>query len=174
MTSKSRIHLPVQTDEAFYPLKGSADLGPLIQRTGQADYVLLGEASHGTNEYYTWRTAISKRLIAEKEFSFIAVEGDWPDCYKINRYIKGFDEHGKTAVEVLAQFKRWPTWMWANWEIVALMEWLRDHNKKQSLQRKIGFYGLDVYSLWESMDVIVNYLKKEDPRAAKVAIEALR
>jgi erythromycin esterase len=157
-----------------YPLKASADLDPLIQKIGNARYVLLGEASHGTHEYYAWRTAISKRLILENDFSFIAVEGDWPDCYKINRYVKGFDEHGKTAVEVLQQFKRWPTWMWANWEIAALMEWLREHNRVLPSNKKVGFYGLDVYSLWESMEVIVNYLRKEDPKAAKLAIEAMR
>ena len=158
----------------FFPLRGSVGLEPLVQRIGDASYVLLGEASHGTHEYYTWRTAISKQLILEKEFSFIAVEGDWPDCYKINRYIKGHDEHGKTAVEVLQQFKRWPTWMWANWEVAALMEWLRDHNRNLPARKKIGFYGLDVYSLWESMELMVNYLKKEDPKAARLAIEALR
>jgi erythromycin esterase-like protein len=139
-----------------------------------AKYVLLGEASHGTHEYYTWRTAISKRLIVEKDFSFIAVEGDWPDCYRINRFVKGFSDAGTTAVDVLRQFKRWPTWMWANWEVAALMEWLREYNKSRPMDKKIGFYGLDVYSLWESMEVIVNYLKKEDPKSAKLAIDAMR
>jgi erythromycin esterase len=158
----------------YFPLVGSRDLDPLLQKIGSAKYVLLGEASHGTHEYYTWRTAITKRLILEKDFSFIAVEGDWPDCYKINRYVKGYNDHGGTAVEVLKQFKRWPTWMWANWEIAALMEWLRELNMDRATNRKVGFYGLDVYSLWESMDVIVNYLKKEDPKSAKLAIEALR
>ncbi len=158
----------------YSELTGLSDLDPLIDKIGNANYVLLGEASHGTHEYYTWRTAISKRLIVEKGHSFIAVEGDWPDCYKINRYVKGFNDHGSNAVEVLRQFKRWPTWMWANWEIVALMEWMRDHNKNVPANKKIGFYGLDVYSLWESMEIIVDYLKKEDPRSAKLAIEALR
>jgi erythromycin esterase len=162
-----------QTSE-HYKLTSSEDLGPLIQRMNGAKYVLLGEASHGTHEYYTWRTAISKRLIVEKDFSFIAVEGDWPDCYRINRFVKGFSDAGTTAVDVLRQFKRWPTWMWANWEVAALMEWLREYNKSRPMDKKIGFYGLDVYSLWESMEVIVNYLKKEDPKSAKLAIDAMR
>ncbi len=158
----------------YHELKNSQDLDPLLEGVGNARYVLLGEASHGTHEFYTWRAAISKRLILEKGFSFIAVEGDWPDCYRINRYVKGYDDQGKTAVEVLKQFKRWPTWMWANWEIAALMEWMREHNRGLPVNRKVGFYGLDVYSLWESMEIIVNYLRKEDPKAAKLAIEALR
>src|SRR3990170_6576051 len=96
----------------YYPLRFSKDLDPLLKTIGTSQYVLLGEASHGTHEYYTWRTAISKRLIQEKAFSFIAVEGDWPDCYRINRYVKGYNDTGETAAEVLKEFKRWPTWMW--------------------------------------------------------------
>jgi erythromycin esterase len=160
--------------EYYYSLASSRDLVPLLNGIGSSRYVLLGEASHGTHEYYTWRTAISKRLIQEQGFSFIAVEGDWPDCYKINRFVKGYDESGSTALEVLKEFTRWPTWMWANWEIAALMEWLRDYNRNRTVDKKVGFYGLDVYSLWESMDVIVNYLRKEDPKAAQLAIEAIR
>lgn len=156
------------------PLRSSQDLDPLLADIGDAAYVLLGEASHGTHEYYTWRSAISKRLITEKGFSFIAVEGDWPDCYRINRYVKGHDDAGTTAIEVLKHFKRWPTWMWANWEVAALMEWMRTYNANRPVEKKVGFYGLDVYSLWESMEVMVNYLRKEDPKAAKLAIEAMR
>jgi erythromycin esterase len=158
----------------YYPLKSSMDLDPLLEKIGASRYVLLGEASHGTHEYYTWRAAISKRLIQEQAFSFIAVEGDWPDCYRINRYVKGYSDTGQTALEVLKEFKRWPTWMWANWEIAALMEWLREYNKSRPVDKKVGFYGLDVYSLWESMDVIINYLRKEDPKSAKLAIDAIR
>jgi erythromycin esterase len=155
-------------------IKTAKDLDPLIDQIGDAKYVLLGEASHGTHEYYMWRTAISKRLIREKGFSFIAVEGDWPDCYKINRFVKGYADADTRAVDVLKKFKRWPTWMWANWEIVALTEWMREFNRNRNKQNSIGFYGLDVYSLWESMDFIVDYLKKEDPKAAALAVEAFR
>jgi len=160
--------------EAIYSLNGSGALNPLMDRIGEAHHVLLGEASHGTHEYYTWRTAISKRLIKEKDFNFIAVEGDWPDCYKINRYIKGFVDQNKKAVELLKTFDRWPTWMWANWEIVALIDWLKEYNTHLPINKRIGFYGLDVYSLWESMHVLMDYLSKNDPKAAGFAESAIR
>jgi len=160
------------TERSLLPLRGSRDLDQLVNAIGDARFVLLGEASHGTHEYYTWRAAITKRLISEKGFSFIAVEGDWPDCYRINRFIKGFSDAGKDTFQVLKKFDRWPSWMWANWEIAALVDWLRDYNKK--IQRKVGFYGLDVYSLWESMEVMVEYLRKEDPEAATLAVKALK
>lgn len=86
----------------------------MIEEIGEARYVLLGEASHGTSEYYTWRAEISKRLIQEKGFTIIAVEGDWPDLYRLNQYIKGSSAYGSSAEEVLQQLDRWPTWMWAN------------------------------------------------------------
>ena len=167
MTS-SRAH---SLNEKFHRLKNNSDLDTLIERIGNAQYVLLGEASHGTHEYFTWRAQISKRLIEEKGFSFIAVEGDWPDCYKINQWIKG--DSSESIEEVLHTFKRWPTWMWANWEIAGFATWLKDHNQYKQRDQKIGFYGLDVYSLWESMEIIVNYLEKEDPETAKLAKNAL-
>ena len=147
----------------------AADLDPLLDAIGDARIVMLGEATHGTHEYYTWRMQISRRLIEEKGFNFIGVEGDWPDCYRINRYVKNYPNSGTTAEEVIRKFERWPTWMWANWEVVAFAEWLRRHNMQQAQQQRIGFYGLDVYSLWESLDAIMDYLKKEDPKAAEVA-----
>lgn len=156
----------------IHTLKTTADLDPLMDRIGDATCVLLGEASHGTHEYYTWRSAISKRLIAEKGFNFIAVEGDWPDCYRVNRYIKGYEQQDVAAHEVLKAFTRWPTWMWGNWEIAALVSWLKTHNLNTA-SRKVGFYGLDVYSLWESMDVMVKYLEEHDPLAARTARQAI-
>ena len=159
--------------ESAYRLTSSKNLDPLIERIGTAHYVLLGEASHGTHEYYTWRSAISKRLIEEKGFSIIAVEGDWPDCYKINRYIKGYKSSFGTSEELLKTFTRWPTWMWANWEIDALISWLKNYNDHHTYQ-KVSFYGLDVYSLWESMEVMLNYLKQNDPPAAELAKNAIQ
>jgi len=155
-------------------LREPEDLDPLMARIGNARIVMLGEATHGTHEYYTWRSHLTKRLIRERNFNFIAVEGDWPDCYRLNRYIKNHADAGNTANEVLHSFSRWPTWMWANWEIVALAEWLRRHNYRLPVSKKIGFYGLDVYSLWESMEAIINYLKKVDPSALHKAEEAFR
>jgi erythromycin esterase len=174
-------------------------LTPLLEKIDDdIQYVLLGEASHGTSEFYTVRSEFSKRLIKEKGFSFIAVEGDWPDCYKINRYVKKMPDSGTTAYDVLYTFRRWPTWMWANKEIMGLVEWLRTYNSKVDKQppqqhqhqhqhqqeqqqqgnnavkkmNKVGFYGLDLYSLWESMEAVIEYLKKVDPDALRAAYEA--
>jgi erythromycin esterase-like protein len=156
------------------PLEGPADLDPLLERIGDAHYVLLGEASHGTSEYYRWRARISQRLICEKGFSFIAVEGDWPDCYRVNRYVKGQPDSGADAREVLEAFDRWPTWMWANEEVVELAEWLQRHNDGLAEEGKVGFFGLDVYSLWESLYAVLGYLRKADPSAPPAARRAFR
>ncbi len=155
-----------------YTLNEKEDLEPLYDLIGDARIVMLGEASHGTHDYYTWRAHISKKLIEEKGFNFIAVEGDWPDCYRLNRFIKGYDTNSKSVLKVMETFNRWPTWMWANWEIVALANWLRKHNAGLTADKRIGFYGLDVYSLWESMESIMQYLKKTDLSALRVAEEA--
>jgi erythromycin esterase len=155
-----------------YPLQSKKDVEPLFEYIGDSRIVMLGEASHGTHEYYTWRSHITKKLIEEKGFNFIAVEGDWPDCYRLNRFVKGYDIDNKSAFKVLHAFNRWPTWMWANWEIVALADWLQQHNAGLPANKKAGFYGLDVYSLWESMESIMQYLRKTDPAALKVAEEA--
>jgi erythromycin esterase len=149
-------------------------LDPLMKRIGDSRLVLLGEASHGTHEYYIWRAQITQRLIKEKGFNIIAVEGDWPDCYQINRYVRNYENSGKSSLEVLNKFHRWPTWMWANWEISALMDWLKKMNENKSHNAQTGFYGLDVYSLWESLDAIMNYLKKVDSDALKEAEKAMQ
>ena len=154
------------------PLADAADLDPLMDQIGGARYVLLGEGSHGTSEFYTWRTEISKRLIAERGFSFIAVEGDWPDCYRLNRYVKRFEGSGESAEDVLHAFDRWPTWMWANREVVELAEWMREFNAARGTDERVGFYGLDVYSLWDSMRAVVQYLESIDPMLAASARRA--
>ena len=159
-----------EVTQLTHPLNTREDLDPLIERIGDAHFVLLGEASHGTSDYYQWRARLSSRLIAEKGFRFVAVEGDWPDCYQVNRYVKGYPDAGKNAREVLHAFNRWPTWMWANWEIVAFAEWMRKFNENKSM--KAGFYGLDVYSLWESMESILRYLEDKDPQAVQTALQA--
>ena len=157
----------------MHSLTNQASLEPLLNDIADKPIVMLGEASHGTHEYYTWRTAISKKLIQEKRFRFIAVEGDWPDCYLINRYVKGYGDAGSDIVSVLKKFDRWPTWMWANWEIAALAEWLKEYNTSLPLDKKIGFYGLDVYSLWDSMKAMMQYLEKEDKTAAQSVQKAI-
>jgi erythromycin esterase len=172
-TSVDTSEVAALINKKAHPLEDSSGLDPLLDCIGDARVVMLGEASHGTHEYYTWRSQISKRLIEEKGFRFIAVEGDWPDCYRLNRYIKGYTPVSGAA-EILKTFDRWPTWMWANWEIVALAEFLKNQNKNLPVNKRVGFYGLDVYSLWESMHAIIDYLKKTDPEALKVAEKAFR
>ncbi|MEO7085414.1 MAG: erythromycin esterase family protein [Gemmatimonadaceae bacterium] len=154
------------------PLDDAASLEPLLDLIADAPYVLLGEASHGTSEFYTWRTEISKRLIEERGFSFIAVEGDWPDCYQVTRYVKWMSDSASTAREALHAFARWPTWMWANRETVELAEWLRERNRGRAPEAQVGFYGLDVYSLWDSMRAVTEYLERIDPALAAAAKRA--
>jgi len=147
-------------------LQSEKDLDVLLNQIGNAQYVLLGEASHGTAEFYTWRAAITRRLIQEKGFNLVAVEGDWPAAYEVNRYIRG-DQNAPSATAALQSFQRWPTWMWANQEIADLTEWLRQYNQGQG-SNKIGFYGLDVYSLWESLEAISKF--KEADAATLAAV----
>jgi erythromycin esterase len=162
----------LRISKIIHPIEQESDLDRLMDLIGNARYVLLGEASHGTHEYYTWRSQISKRLIKEKNFSFIGVEGDWPDSYHLNRYIKGYSNSGENAKAVLSSFDRWPTWMWANWEIVAFAEWLKDHNR--TADNKVGFYGLDIYSLWESMGELLNFLEMKDPVSFEKVLNAVK
>ncbi len=154
------------------PLVSASDLDPLLERIGGSRFVLLGEASHGTSEFYTWRAELTKRLIVEKGFTIIGVEGDWPDCYRVNRYVKRRPDAGASAEAVLHAFDRWPTWMWANREVAAFAEWLRDFNARHGDSAKAGFYGLDVYSLWDSMREVISYLDRVDPSAVPTAKRA--
>lgn len=158
----------------IHHLEDEEDIDYLIEKIGDSRIVMLGEASHGTHDYYVWRAKITKRLIQEKGFSFIAVEGDWPPCYKLNRFVKGYGDTDDDVLKVLKNFNRWPSWMWANWEVAGFSRWLKEYNAEKSLQNRVGFYGLDVYSLWESMDEIVGYLQKEDPKAAEIAKQSVR
>ncbi|MBC5772502.1 erythromycin esterase family protein [Pontibacter sp. KCTC 32443] len=144
-------------------LETAQDLDVLLNQIGDSRFVLLGEASHGTKEYYTWRAELTKRLIKEKGFSFVAVEGDWPELYRLNQYIKGSNQHGGSGQAVLEDLNRWPTWMWANNEVVELADWMRQHNSSLPDKDKAGFYGMDVYSLWESLDVVEAYLQQNNP-----------
>ena len=153
--------LPFQSDE---------DLSTIIEAIGDAKIVLLGEASHGTSEFYTVRAKLSKMLIEQKGFSAIAVEGDWPSAQHVNRYIKGYGERKDNVQEVLKAFDRWPTWMWANEEIAEFIDWLKMHNDKRISNQKIGFYGIDIYSLWESLEEIIRYLTESNPAGADLEL----
>jgi erythromycin esterase-like protein len=136
---------------------------PLLDRARHAQFVLLGEASHGTAEFYRERATITKRLIAEAGHTVVAVEGDWPDAYRVNRYVRG-ESGDETPEQALGDFTRFPTWMWRNTEVVDFIRWLREWNDAHAPQ--VGFYGLDLYSLHTSMAEVIRYLDEIDPEAA--------
>jgi erythromycin esterase len=142
-----------------HPLNSAQDLDVLIQQIGDARIVLLGESSHGTAEYYEWRAALSKRLIQEKGFDFIGVEGEWADSYRVNNFVKGPKQDSTAAETLLRHYDRWPTWMWGNYEIASLVTWMNAYNQNRPSREKVGFYGLDVYCLWESMTELMPYLQ---------------
>lgn len=132
-------------------------LNKIVEAVGNANIVMIGEASHGTSEFYTIRAELSKKLIEQKGFQLIAVEGDWPSTQAVNRYVKGYSMQDETAKEVLMKaFQRWPTWMWANKEVATFTQWLKELNEHR--EQKVGFYGIDLYSLFESIDEVLNYL----------------
>jgi erythromycin esterase len=137
------------TQIPYYPLRNEKDLDVLIKEIGEARVVLLGESTHGTHEFYQWRSAITKKLIEEKGFDFIAVEGDWVDSYKVNQFINGQKQDSFAVIELLKQYDRWPSSMWGNYETAGLVHWLNGYNQNSTGKNKIGFYGLDVYSFWE-------------------------
>ncbi len=133
----------------YHQLQNENDLDVLIKEIGDAKVVLLGESTHGTHEYYAWRTAITKKLIQEKGFDFIAIEGDWTDSYKINQFIKGAKQDSAAVIDALKQYDRWPSSMWSNYEMAPLLQWMNEYNQNKPGTGKIGFYGLDIYSFWE-------------------------
>jgi erythromycin esterase-like protein len=152
---------------AAHPLAGAAsDYDPLLELVGDARFVLLGEATHGTHEFYRERAAITRRLIREKGFTAVAVEADWPDAYRVNRFVRGRTED-PDAIDSLGGFRRFPAWMWRNADVLDFVGWLRSHNDCARLgAQAVGFYGLDLYSLHASMGAVVEYLDKVDPAAA--------
>jgi erythromycin esterase len=162
-----------EAQELARPLHTATDLDPLVDRIGNAKIVLLGEASHGTHEYYSWRAALTQRLIKERGFSFLGVEGDWPDCYRINCAVR-LATVVEDPREVLRSYERWPTWMWANEEVTVFTRWLRAHNGARRPEDRVGFYGLDVYSLWDSLRSILDYLQEHEPEHVEAALAALR
>ncbi|KQQ13524.1 hypothetical protein ASF53_11085 [Methylobacterium sp. Leaf123] len=156
--------------DAALPLSGEErNYDPLIALIGQARFVLLGEATHGTHEFYEERAAITKRLIREKGVRAVAIEADWPDAWRVNRYVRG-DSEDLDAVEALSGFRRFPTWMWRNTEMVGFVEWLRAHNRTlREGTDKVGLYGIDLYSLRASMKAVIRFLDAVDPPAADQA-----
>ncbi|MGE5611633.1 MAG: erythromycin esterase family protein [Bacillota bacterium] len=156
--------------EIAQPLPGeNASYDSLIQAAGDARFVLIGEASHGTHDFYRTRAEITKRLIEQKGFTAVIAEADWPDAYRVNRYVRGIDDDG-TAVEALSDFRRFPAWMWRNADIVDFVGWLRDYNSSlESREQMAGFYGMDLYSLYGSIQAVMKYLDRVDPEVARRA-----
>lgn len=162
--------LPDLITEAAQPLSGvPQDYDALLKMVGDARFVLLGEASHGTHEFYRERAQITKRLIVELGFRAVAVEADWPDAYRVNNYTRGIGDDTDSA-EALEGFKRFPQWMWRNADVLDFVGWLREYNDShRSEVRKCGFYGLDLYSLHASIEAVIGYLAKIDSTAAEAA-----
>jgi erythromycin esterase-like protein len=161
--------LAARIAEAAEPLPGFDDpaFGRLFDRYGERKVVLLGEASHGTSEFYRARAAITRRLIEEHGFSSVAVEADWPDAASIDRYVRHRPAHPGAE----PPFRRFPTWMWRNTDVEAFIEWLRRHNEVLAPEARAGFYGLDMYNMSGSIAAVLGYLQEVDPDAARTARE---
>jgi erythromycin esterase-like protein len=156
--------------EAALPLEGrDGDWDALLELVGDARFVLLGEATHGTHEFYRARAGITRRLVEEKGFSALAVEADWPDALRVDHWVRG-EGSDATAAEALGGFARFPQWMWRNNDVVELAEWLREHNAAlPSGAPRVGFYGIDLYSMFASIEAVIRYLDGVDPEAAERA-----
>ncbi|TWH94938.1 protein-L-isoaspartate(D-aspartate) O-methyltransferase [Bradyrhizobium daqingense] len=150
-----------------FPSIEAADLGPLMERIGSARIVLLGEATHGTSEFYRMRERITRDLIVKKGFRFVAIEGDWPDAARVDHYVRHFEY----PPSEWTAFARFPTWMWRNTEVRDFVSWLRKHNGTVDKSERVAFHGLDLYSLYDSIRSVLNYLDEVDPASAHVARE---
>ena len=170
MQNRETLDLAALISDTAIPLTGVvADYTPLLDQIGDAHIVLIGEASHGTHEFYRQRALITRRLIAERGFRAVAAEADWPDAYRVNRFVRGMGD-GATAIDSLAGFKRFPTWMWRNADVLDFVGWLRAHNDAlPGGTPKAGFYGLDLYSLYGSIEAVLGYLDTVNPQAAQQA-----
>lgn len=156
------------------PLVSDTDLDPLAERAGRAQFICIGEASHGTHEFYAWRAALTKRLIAQGGVRWIGVEGDWPDCFRIDQWVRGRAEQWEDARRLLSGFERWPRWMWANTDVADFLGWLHGWNLAREPGERVGFYGLDVYSLWDSLAAVIGWLTANAPDAVPAALRAWR
>lgn len=152
-------------NDAIDPLAEPDDYSSLLQKIGDARFVMIGEATHGTHEFYKARIEITQQLIKQKGFMAVAIEGDWPDAHRVHCYLQGRDDI-PDSVSALDDFQRFPTWMWRNTTIPPFLKWLREYNDKVATLHKVGFYGLDLYSLNASIQAVIHYLMKIDPEAA--------
>lgn len=161
--------LPKLIAEACEPIESieTASLDKLLNRIGNARVVLLGEATHGTSEFYRMRERITRALIEQKGFRFVAIEGDWPDAARVDHYVR----HMEYPPSEWMAFARFPTWMWRNTEVRAFVDWLRGVNAGRNLEQRAAFHGLDLYSLYDSIRAVLKYLDAVDPETARVARE---
>jgi erythromycin esterase-like protein len=160
---------PTTLRNAVHPISGVAqDYDRVLELVGNARVVLLGEASHGTREFYHERARITRRLVEEKQFSAIAVEADWPDAYRVNRWVRRAG-NDRTGSDALGDFRRFPRWMWRNREVLDFIEWLHAYNERRPSRNRVGFYGLDLYSLFGSIEAVIGFLDQVDPEAAQRA-----
>ncbi|WP_298291016.1 erythromycin esterase family protein [Thiomonas sp.] len=143
------------------------DLDTLLDMAASRRFVLLGEATHGTQEFYRMRAQITRRLITELGFDAVAVEADWPDAWRVDRYVQA--DSGDDATSALDDFERFPQWMWRNREVLDFISWLRVDNAGRPAAQRVGFYGLDLYSLYRSADAVIHYLQQIDPEQAEQA-----
>lgn len=164
------VSLPRALAARASPLSGSReDFDPLLKMIGDARVVLVGEATHGTHEFYRLRAELTKRLVVEKGFDAVAAEADWPDAYRVDRYVRRASGDAD-AEESLRDFRRFPAWMWRNADVLDFVGWLRAHNERiDAPSERVGFYGLDLYSLHASVEAVIGYLEKTDPAAAERA-----
>lgn len=164
-------HVAPTLARAIVPLGGNArDHDALFAAIGDAPIVLIGEATHGTHEFYQLRAELTKRLILERGFTAVCIEGDWPDAYRVNRYVRAAGDDARAA-DSLAGFTRFPGWMWRNTVVLDFIGWLREYNDGCGNRPKTGFYGLDLYSMYASIDAVLNYLDRVDPATAARARE---
>ncbi len=168
MDTNAQQKLLTVINEAAEPISVLSDYSPLLDQIGDARFVMMGEATHGTQEFYQARIEITKQLIQKKGFMAVAIEGDWPDAYRVHRYIQGRGEadNWKSALD---DFKRFPRWMWRNTTLPPFLKWLREYNDSPDTSNTVGFYGLDLYSINASMQAVIRYLMKVDPEAAQQA-----
>ena len=166
-------HAPVDSVEivarAIEPLSDAASgYESLLELIGDARFVLIGEASHGTHEFYAERAVITRRLILEQKFSAVCIEGDWPDAHRVDCWVKGISDD-RSPEQALEGFRRFPTWMWRNEVVRDFIAWLRGHNMECGVERRVGFYGLDLYRMFGSIQSVLSYLDRVDPDAARRA-----
>lgn len=157
-----------------HTLTGPDDLDLLVQQAGRRDLVLLGEATHGSHEFYTWRDRLSRRLIAEHGFDFVAVEGDSAALARLDDYVQGRTDGVLHAADVLRSFTRWPAWMWRNQEFAEFVEWLRAFNQSRAPAARVGVIGFDLYDPWSAMEALLALLKRHRPEFGPAIAEQIR